>query len=132
MTRLTPKRVAMPKNPEGLDVGSDGTIYYSELNLQTDVLAGEFFSTGCGSVSKYKPGDAAPKTLAGHLRFPDGITVVDSAKLDLSNLASPSDETGKIVKPATIAASLAFDTGSRMPDTPSRMAAAAIGSPPRA
>ena len=85
--------LAMPKNPEGLDVGSDGTIYYSELNLQTDVLAGEFFSTGCGSVSKYKPGDPAPTTLAEHLRFPDGITVVDSAKLDLTNLASPSDET---------------------------------------
>jgi hypothetical protein len=85
--------MAMPKNPEGLDVGSDGTIYYSELNLQTDALAGEFFSTGCGSVSKYKPGDPAPTTLAEHLRFPDGITVVDSCKLDLTNLAPPSDET---------------------------------------
>jgi hypothetical protein len=85
--------MAMPKNPEGLDVGSDGTIYYSELNLQSDPSAGEFFATGCGSVSKYKPGAAAPTTLAEHLRFPDGITVVDSAKLDLTNLASPSDET---------------------------------------
>jgi len=84
---------AMPKNPEGLDVGSDGTIYYSELNLQTDVVAGEFFATGCGSVSKYRPGDATPVMLADHLRFPDGITVVDSSKLDLTKLSEPSDPT---------------------------------------
>jgi len=42
------------------------------------------------------------------------------------------DETGKIVRPATIAASLALGTGRRMPMTPSRAAAAAIGSTPRA
>jgi hypothetical protein len=84
---------AMPKNPEGVDVGSDGTIYYSELNLQTDVFTQRFFSTGCGSVSKYKPGDPATVTLADHLRFPDGITVVDSSKLDLTKLTDPSDAT---------------------------------------
>jgi hypothetical protein len=78
--------LAMPKNPEGLDVGSDGTLYYSELNLQTDPSAGEFFGTGCGAVSKYTPGDGAPVTLAENLRFPDGVTVVDSSKLDLTKL----------------------------------------------
>jgi len=83
--------LAMPKNPDGLDVGSDGTVYYSELNLQTNALAGEFFATWCGSVSKYRPGDAAPTLLADHLRFPDGITVVDSSKLDLTKLSAPSD-----------------------------------------
>src|SRR5207245_5972633 len=35
----------MLKTPLGMDVGSDGTLYYAELNLQPD------FSPGCGRVS---------------------------------------------------------------------------------
>jgi len=73
------------KNPIGLDVGRDGTIYFSELNLQTDPATQTFFETGCGSVSKAKPGQT-PVLMSGGLRFPDGITVVDSDRLDLSGL----------------------------------------------
>ena len=45
--------------------------------------------------------------------------------------ASASDETGTTSSPDTIAASPAFGAGSRMPASPSRRAAAAIGSTPR-
>src|SRR5438309_4682550 len=76
------------KNPIGLDVARDGTIYYSELNLQTDPATQTFFSTGCGSVSKAKPGQT-PELVSGGLRFPDGITVVDSDLLDLKGLQPP-------------------------------------------
>jgi hypothetical protein len=44
--------------------------------------------------------------------------------------ASTRDDTGKTSSPATIAASPAFDAGKRIPASPSRRAAAAIGRPP--
>ena len=70
----------VPKNPLGMDVGRDGTLYYAELNL--DPITS---SPRCGSVSMVQF-DAAgnpqpPVTLGTHLRFPDGITVVDSSEL---------------------------------------------------
>jgi hypothetical protein len=78
-------------NPEGIDVGPDGTIYFSDLNLQTDPTTFTFFSTGCGRMWKVAPG-GAPSLMAKHLRFPDGVTVVSSDALDLSNLSAPSDQ----------------------------------------
>jgi hypothetical protein len=70
----------VPKNPLGMDVGKDGTLYYAELNLDPAT-----FDPRCGSVSMVKF-DAAgnpqpPVTLGVHLQFPDGITVVDSSQL---------------------------------------------------
>jgi len=70
----------VPKNPIGMDVGRDGTLYYAELNL--DPMTS---SPRCGSVSMVQF-DAAgnpqtPVTLGIHLQFPDGITVVDSSEL---------------------------------------------------
>ena len=69
----------VPKNPLGMDVGHDGTLYYAELNL--DPMT---FNPRCGSVSMVQF-DAAgnpqsPVTLGMHLQFPDGITVVDSSQ----------------------------------------------------
>jgi hypothetical protein len=70
----------VPKNPLGMDVGRDGTLYYAELNLDPTT-----FNPRCGSVSMVQfdaagnPG--APVTLGMHLRFPDGITVVESSQL---------------------------------------------------
>lgn len=70
----------VPKNPLGMDVGSDGTLYYAELNLDPAT-----FDTRCGSVSMVKfDAQGAPQlplTLGQHLRFPDGVTVVDSKQL---------------------------------------------------
>jgi hypothetical protein len=70
----------VPRNPLGLDVGSDGTVYYAELNLDPVT-----FDTRCGSVSRARL-DAQgqplpPEELGRHLRFPDGVTVVDSRRL---------------------------------------------------
>jgi hypothetical protein len=65
-------------NPLGIDVGSDGTVYYSELNLKPD------FSLGCGRVSMVRfdaLGQPLPPELLGqNLRFPDGVTVVNSRR----------------------------------------------------
>ena len=36
----------VPRNPLGIDVGADGTLYYAELNLTPSN------SPGCGSVSR--------------------------------------------------------------------------------
>ena len=70
----------VPKNPLGMDVGRDGTLYYSELNLDPMTL-----NPRCGSVSMVQF-DAAgnpqpPVTLGMNLQFPDGITVVESSQL---------------------------------------------------
>jgi len=69
-----------PLNPLGIDVGSDGTVYYSELNLDPTT-----FDTRCGRVSMVRFDAAgqplAPEVLGQHLRFPDGVTVVKSRKL---------------------------------------------------
>ena len=68
----------MLKNPIGMDVGSDGTLYYAELNLNPDA------STGCGRVSMAQFVDGmpqAPQVLGKNLSFPDGVTVVDSTQL---------------------------------------------------
>ena len=73
----------VPKNPLGIDVGSDGTVYYAELNLDPVT-----FDTRCGSVSQVRF-DAngqplPPETLGKDLLFPDGVTVVDSSRLKVN------------------------------------------------
>src|SRR6185369_17258122 len=65
-------------NPLGMDVGSDLTLYYAELNLNPDT------STGCGRVSMVRFVGGMPQTpevLGKNLSFPDGVTVVDSSEL---------------------------------------------------
>jgi hypothetical protein len=77
---------AMLKNPIGMDVGSDGTLYFAELNLNPD------FSTGCGRVSmeRFVNGTPqAPQVLGKNLSFPDGVTVVDSSQLRVDFLRLP-------------------------------------------
>ena len=73
-------------NPLGMDVGSDGTLYYSELNLNMDT------STGCGRVSmvRFVGGmPQAPQVLGQNLSFPDGITVIDSSQVHVNFLKLP-------------------------------------------
>ena len=73
-------------NPLGMDVGSDGTLYYSELNLNADT------STGCGRVSmvRFVNGTPqAPQVLGQNLLFPDGVTVVDSSQIHVNFLTLP-------------------------------------------
>lgn len=68
----------VPANPLGLGAGSDGTLYYAELNL--DPMT---FSPRCGRVSRTRfaaGGILAPEVLGTRLRFPDGVTVVDSSR----------------------------------------------------
>jgi hypothetical protein len=69
------------RNPLGMGVGSDGTLYYSELNLNAD------FSTGCGRVSMVRFVGGAPQppqVLGQNLLFPDGVTVIDSSQLHVN------------------------------------------------
>jgi len=69
------------RNPLGMAVGSDGTLYYSELNLNAD------FSTGCGRVSmvRFVGGTPQPPQVLGqNLLFPDGVTVIDSSQLHVN------------------------------------------------
>jgi hypothetical protein len=76
----------MLKNPIGMDVGSDGTLYYAELNLNPD------FSTGCGRVSmvRFVGGTPqAPQVLGKNLSFPDGVTVIDSSQIRVNFLKLP-------------------------------------------
>jgi hypothetical protein len=76
----------MALNPIGMDVGSDGTLYYAELNLNPDT------STGCGRVSmvRFVGGmPQAPEVLGKNLSFPDGVTVVDSSRLHVNFLRLP-------------------------------------------
>jgi hypothetical protein len=72
--------VGVPRNPLGIDVGSDGTVYYAELNLDPDTSRPR-----CGSVSRARFDDTGtplpPEELGRRLRFPDGVTVVDSSQL---------------------------------------------------
>jgi hypothetical protein len=72
----------VPKNPLGMDVGRDGTLYYAELNLDPAT-----FNPRCGSVSMVQFDASgtpqAPVTLGMHLQFPDGITVVQSSQLKI-------------------------------------------------
>ena len=72
----------VPKNPVGMDVGRDGTLYYAELHL------GPTLDPGCGSVSMVQFDSAGnpqpPVTLGVNLQFPDGITVVDTRKLRIN------------------------------------------------
>jgi hypothetical protein len=87
----------VPRNPLGIDVGSDGTIYYSELNLDPVT-----FDTRCGSMSmvRFDAGGQpqAPIQIGKDLAFPDGVTVVDSKqmKIDWEKLppAPPFDPAG--------------------------------------
>ena len=70
----------VPRNPLGIDLGSDGTVYYAELNLDPTT-----FRTRCGSLSRARL-DAhgqplPPEDLGRHLRFPDGVTVVNSRQM---------------------------------------------------
>lgn len=74
---IVPANVA--KNPIGMDVGSDGTLYYAELNLDPKTLG-----TRCGSMAqvRFVAGEPEPpETLGVHLRFPDGVTVVKSSQI---------------------------------------------------
>ena len=70
----------MPLNPLGMAVGSDGTVYYSELNLDPTT-----FNPRCGRVSRVRfdatGSPLPPEVLGEHLQFPDGVTVVDSRRL---------------------------------------------------
>jgi hypothetical protein len=70
----------VPRNPLGIDVGADGTVYYAELNLDPVTTR-----TRCGSVSRVRFDGSgmplAPEELGRRLRFPDGVTVVDSSQL---------------------------------------------------
>jgi len=73
-------------NPLGMAVGSDGTLYYSEVNLKPDI------SPGCGRVSmvRFVGGmPQPPQVLGKNLSFPDGVTVVDSAQLKVDILKLP-------------------------------------------
>ncbi len=73
-------------NPIGMDVGSDGTLYYAELNLNPDT------STGCGRVSmvRFVAGTPqAPQVLGQNLSFPDGVTVIDSSQVHVNFLKLP-------------------------------------------
>jgi hypothetical protein len=69
----------VPRSPLGIDVGADGTLYYAELNL------GPNTRPRCGSVSRVRFDETgvprAPEELGRRLRFPDGVTVVDSSRL---------------------------------------------------
>src|SRR5438093_12678921 len=69
-----------------MDVGSDGTLYYAELNLNSDT------STGCGRVSmvRFVNGIPQPPQVLGQsLSFPDGVTVVDSAQIGVDFMKLP-------------------------------------------
>ena len=78
MRNIVPADV--PKNPIGMAVGRDRTLYYAELNLDPVT-----FGTRCGSDSMVRfdaKGDPLPPvTLGKNLGFPDGLTIIDSAKL---------------------------------------------------
>jgi hypothetical protein len=69
----------VPLNPLGIGVGSDGTVYYSELDLDPQT-----FDTRCGRVSRVRfggqPAPLPPQVIGQHLRFPDGVTVADSRR----------------------------------------------------
>ncbi len=69
----------VPRNPLGMDVGGDGTLYYAELNLDPVT-----FDTRCGSMAMVRfdrhGAPQPPVTLGTHLRFPDGVTVMDSSR----------------------------------------------------
>ena len=85
-------------NPDGLDVGSDGTIYISDLNLQTDPATLRFFSTGCGNLRRIKNG--VTTTISSLLRFPDGVTVLRgctevACPIDLSALEPATANAGE-------------------------------------
>lgn len=84
----------VPKNPLGMAVGRDRTLYYAELNLDPVT-----FGTRCGSVSMVRfdaKGDPLPPvTLGKNLGFPDGLTIIDSTKLriDFKKLPPAPDNT---------------------------------------
>jgi hypothetical protein len=74
---------SVPRNPLGIDVGSDGTVYYSELNLDPKT-----FDTRCGFVSRVRMDQNGqplpPEELGHHLAFPDGVTVVSSKSINVN------------------------------------------------
>src|SRR5439155_978428 len=63
----------MLKNPLGMDVGTDGTLYYAELNLNPD------FSTGCGRVSM--------------VRFVGGVPLAASKARSDGGMSAPTNTT---------------------------------------
>lgn len=74
---------SVPRNPIGMDVGSDGTVYYAELNLDPQT-----FDTRCGSVSRVRFDPTGqplpPEELGKDLAFPDGVTIVSSRRLHVN------------------------------------------------
>lgn len=72
----------VPKNPLGMAVGHDRTLYYAELNLDPQTL-----DTRCGSVSMVRfdrnGNPLPPETLGKDLNFPDGVTVIESSRLEI-------------------------------------------------
>jgi hypothetical protein len=72
----------VPKNPLGMAVGHDRTLYYAELNLDPQTL-----NTRCGSVSMVRfdrnGNPLPPETLGKNLNFPDGVTVIQSSRLKI-------------------------------------------------
>lgn len=91
----------LPKNPIGMGVGSDGTLYYAELSLgpnmkNNDPETLDPFSTGCGQVSRVRfvaGVPLLPELLQNNLAFPDGVTVVDSSQLDIDLATLPNAPT---------------------------------------
>jgi len=87
----------VPENPLGIDVGSDGTLYYAELNLDPDTL-----DTRCGRVSMVRFDTAgqpqAPVVLGKDLRFPDGVTVLDSSRFKVDFAKLPPAPAGDPVR----------------------------------
>ena len=71
-----------------MDVGSDGTIYYAELNLDPVT-----FDTRCGGVARVRldvtGAPLPPETIGRNLRFPDGVTVVDSRRFSVDFTTLP-------------------------------------------
>ena len=87
----------LPKNPIGMGVGKDGTLYYAELNLGPNIKNNnpetlDPFATGCGRVSRVRFVQGVPlipEVLQDNLAFPDGVTVVDSSQLNVTLSSLP-------------------------------------------
>ena len=90
----------LPQNPLGMALTSDrSTLFFVELSLDLTN-----FSTGCGRLSKVAadsllPG--IPSVVRGNLGFPDGVTMVDPARLavDFSTRPPLPDQPASVCTP---------------------------------